>query len=364
MNTKLDEIITPAIPATASSAFPVAAAKTSVVRNNIRQLAKLVNVSMVSFILLSLGLQTSPAQALPASPPPQSEKALECLGDLQGTLSATPQPIPLWQSGTLRWNVTVPSSCTGVGVKLYVDNQVVSPTGSRTIQPIADTSAKLHATLPAVLGGGRRTLATASIKVDLPESPSIISINANYMAPLLVQALREGNKHIRIENPVELDLSGREFISIAENTTLEGGRTPRQPGPRLFTTIRPNVLFEIVGDNVRISGLRIEGPDHSRVVPEDEEPNKGVGIRDLNYVNVEINDNEIYGWSQAAVRVDDCDGVEGCPPGGRMLPSQNPTAVRIHDNYIHHNQRAGREGYGVSINYGACLLYTSDAADE
>ncbi len=263
----------------------------------------------------------------------------------------------------MRWNVIVPSSCTGVGVKLYVDNQVVSATGSRTIQPIADTGAKLHATLPAVLGGGRRTLATTSIKVDLPEPPTIISINANFMEPLLLQALREGNKYIRIENHVELDLSGWESIPVAGGVILEGGRTPRQPGPRLFTTIRPDVLFAINGDNVRITGVRIEGPDHSRVVPEDEEPNKGVGILVDSFVNIEIGYNEIYGWSEAAVRVNDCDGKEWCPAGGRMLPSENPTAVRIHDNYIHHNQRAGREGYGVSINVGAYALIERNVFD-
>ena len=106
---------------------------------NTKFLAKLVKVGMVSFMLLSLGLQASPAQRTSGRPPSPKERAFECLGDLQGTISATPQPILLMQTGTLRWNVTVPSSCTGVGVKLYVDNQVVSPTGSRTIQPIADT---------------------------------------------------------------------------------------------------------------------------------------------------------------------------------------------------------------------------------
>jgi hypothetical protein len=199
--------------------------------------------------------------------------------------------------------------------------------------------------------------------------PQVVTINANYMVPLLLQALSDPfipgttSRQIYIENHVELDLTGRDYIQIREGVTLAGGRTAREPGPRLFTTIRPNVLFEIVGDNVRIKGLRIEGPDHFGVVPEDEEPNKGVGIRNVHYVNVEIANNEIYGWSQAAVRVDDCEGTDGCPAGGRMLPSENPIAVHIHDNYIHHNQRAGREGYGVSINYGAYALIERNVFD-
>jgi len=203
-----------------SLADVVVAAKKTVIGHLPFQLAKLIFINLASMILLSLGLRVLPAYALPAGDPPQKEKATDCLGDLQGTISVTPQPIPLWQTATLRWNVTVPSSCTGIGVKLYVDNQVVSSTGSRTIQPIADTSSKLYATLPAVLGGGRRTLATTSIKVDLPEPPSIITVSDNYMEPLLLQALREGNKSIFIASNVELDLSGREYIPIAAGVTV------------------------------------------------------------------------------------------------------------------------------------------------
>lgn len=316
-------------------------------------------------MLLTAGLRGTPAYALPATDPPQKEKAIECLGDLQGTLSTTPQSVNLWQTATLRWNVTVPSSCTGVGLKLYVDNQAVSPIGSRSIQPIANTGYRLHAALPAVLGGGRRTLITTAIKVIMPQQ---VTITANYMVPLLLQALRDpfipgtSSRYIYIENHVELDLSGRESIPIAGGVTLAGGRTPRQAGPRLFTTIRPKALFAINGDNVRITGVRIEGPDHSRVVPEDEEPNKGIGILVDRFINIKIDHNEIYGWSQAAVRVLDCDG-NGCPSGGRMLPSENPTAVRIHDNYIHHNQRAGREGYGVSVDAGAYVLIERNVFD-
>ncbi|MGE4094503.1 MAG: right-handed parallel beta-helix repeat-containing protein [Candidatus Binatia bacterium] len=339
---------------------------------NKRGFVKMVDIAMISSMLFSVGLQVSPALALAPKVNLSNvknlslqakEKAAKCLNSLQATISASPQPVKLLEPATLSWNVTVPSSsafCTGINVKLYVDGLAVSPAGSRSIQPIANYQSFLIA---AVDGGTQRTLATADIKVDLPERPEIISINANYMVPLLLQALSEGNKHIRIENHVELDLSGREFIPIAAGVILEGGRTAREPGPRLFTTIRPNVLFEIVGDNVRIKGLRIEGPNHFGVVPEDEEPNKGVGIRNVHYVNVEITNNEIYGWSQAAVRVDDCDGKEGCPAGGRMLPSENPTAVHIHDNYIHHNQRAGREGYGISLNYGAYALIERNVFD-
>jgi len=137
--------------------------------------AKAIQAIAFNLTLLSLGLSSSPAHAIPANEPPQQEDSLDCFSDLQGAISNTPQVINLGQTATLRWNVTVPSSCTGKGVKLYVNNQLVSSTGSQNIQPSADTSYRLRATLPAVHGGGERTLATSAIKVNLPPTDPNLS---------------------------------------------------------------------------------------------------------------------------------------------------------------------------------------------
>jgi len=45
-----------------------------------------------------------------------------------------------------------------------------------------------------------------------------------------------------------------------------------------------------------------------------------------------------------------------------MPPSENPT-VRIHDNYIHHNQHVAREGYGVAVYTGAYVLIERNVFD-
>ena len=327
------------------------AIKETIMRNGNSHFVKLTYISLLSFLLLSTSLYASLAYALRATnEPPQ--KALDCLGDLQGTISA-PSQVDLWQTATLRWNVTLPSSCTGIGVKLYVDNQVVSPIGSRTFQPIADTSPiKLHAALPAVYGGAKRTLAaTTAIKVNLPP---LVAINANYMAPLLLQALRTPGTYISVANNVELNLSGQEYISIAAGVTLAGGRTAREAGPRLYTTTRPRLLFNIGGDNVRITGVRIQGPDMDVAV---EDYNAvGIFVRPTGAVNnIEIDHNELYGWSWAAVQVwDDNEKID---------PVTNPQAVRIHDNYIHHNQRVGGNGYGVAVGHGAYALIERNVFD-
>ena len=154
---------------------------------NTKLFVKLVNIGMVSFTLLRVGLQTSPALALAPKTNLSNvnnlslqakEKAAKCLNSLQASISSNPQPVAFGNTTTLSWNVTGLSSnslCTGLNVKLYVEGQVVSSSGSRSIQPIFDYKSFLI----AASGTTQRTLATADIKVDLPEPPTIISINAN-----------------------------------------------------------------------------------------------------------------------------------------------------------------------------------------
>ena len=148
----------------------------------------------------------------------------------------------------------------------------------------------------AVFRNGRRDLGLAEIRIVLPNK---FIISENYLEPLLVQASRgDPVKSIRIENSVQLDLSAYESIEIDEGVTLAGGRTVREPGLRLYTTTRPRKLFAIAGDNVRITGVRIESPDMG-VTGID---NRAVGIYVQPIVpidNIEVDLNELSGWSWA-----------------------------------------------------------------
>lgn len=329
-----------------------------------RGLGRLAALAML-LALAPVGRWVPPAGALPASGSGAATyQAVRCLDGITGSLRATPTSIALWTSTTLSWNVTVPTGCSSI--RLYLGSQVVARAGMLTVQPMASTVYRLRAVYS---GSGEREVVTAPVTVVLPVDPAspgrrLVSIDASNWVPLLMQALRTENTTIVVANHVDMNLSNRESIRIASGVVLRGGRTSRDPGPRLYTTTRPKVLFDIDGDNVRISGVRIEGPDHFGVVPEDDEPDKGVGILVYSDINIEIDHNEIYGWSQAAVRVNDCDGKDWCPSlNGRMLPSENPNAVRIHDNYIHHNQHEGKNGYGVALHYGAYVLIERNVFD-
>ena len=167
-----------------------------------------------------------------------------------------------------------------------------------------------------------------------------VTIDANDLAPLLVQALGTPNTTVIVKNGVELDLTPHlgdpqvgGGIHIAEGVQLIGERVAEpgkrfQPGPRLFVTPDPNVpdpvsdpsflshwpapLFLIGGDNVRVSGVRLEGPGappdawRAQVVRPQcpltscaQGYAKGVAFADK--LQIEIDHNEFSGWNTAAV---------------------------------------------------------------
>lgn len=58
--------------------------------------AKFMQIRTLSFMMLTVGLQSAPAYALPATDPPLKQKVLECFDDLQGTLSISPSTCQSW----------------------------------------------------------------------------------------------------------------------------------------------------------------------------------------------------------------------------------------------------------------------------
>lgn len=263
-----------------------------------------------------------------------------CLTEATGSLSATPASVPLGGSSTLRWNVSIPSGCTAV--RTYLDSQLVATSGSRIVTPQASSTHRLRL---YISGYGERTLATTNIGVQLPPR---VDITANNQVPLFVQAMQTPNTTVVVANHVQLDLSNRQYIGVASGVVLRGGRGGLQAGPRLFTTTRPSVLFSIRSgiSNVRITGVRIEGPDMGAV-----DRNGARAVLVDSATNVEIDHDEISGWAGAAVSVQDTAGTAGSPsPYTSVLPAHT---VNIHDNFIHHNQAVGGDGYGVVTSYGA-----------
>lgn len=149
-----------------------------------------------------------------------------------------------------------------------------------------------------------------------------------------------------VEGSAELDLTGVDLclpagVWLASDRGVDGS-----PGALLHDTeTEKDPLIDICGDDVRITGLRILGADPHEC--PDEWPSDctgdiegdsncrdctpaSIGIQTKGYDRLEIDNNELAGWSYAATWFE-----EG-------------TGHQVHHNFIHHTWRQGL-GYGVVL---------------
>lgn len=328
-------------------------------------------------VLCLCGVSNSPAQALSRTGVIQPGGPIvvqdPCMPQPQViSFSAAPSEIPLGASANVSWSVQVPAGCS---YTLTVAGQSVPLQGALPLQgtvadsPIHDTTYTLK-----LAWGPSQALwvtATTQIIVDLPVDPDDptrkkVVITNPPLLDLFFQGLATPNTTVVVDNAVQLDLSAWRHIYLAEGVRLVGGRTvvpgkPFQPGPRLFTTSMPDRLFVVGGPRVRITGLRIQGHlsvDPPGIANDDADSSIGISIafESRGPVPVEIDHNEIYGWSNAGIEVlgkpdwHDIALPTSFDPASMTLtygPGTEP--AYIHDNYIHNNLHAGKLGYGVVV---------------
>ena len=140
-------------------------------------------------------------------------------------------------------------------------------------------------------------------------------------------------------------------IEIPEGVTLAGnrGQDDSRGGMIFSDTFKTRPLIRAMGPGVRITGLRIGGPNpkpcfehHRRSFAEGRghayyykfPTSDGIST---DHPGLEVDNCELGGWSHAAIRLD---------AGDRH---------HIHHNFIHHNQYNGL-GYGVSHNTSFSLI--------
>jgi len=212
--------------------------------------------------------------------------------------------------------------------------------------------------------------------------PPVVVIDGRTEDPVgvLLRALGPDN-----ENPeqtvelcdVDLDLTGHTGIDIRDNRSLIASpsceRSARALGPRIFVTDERGraPLFVIRGDNVLVSGFRLEGP--TDYIGQGDRKEKGIVVSphatdgEGNALppirNVEISNMEIFHWSGVGVQVQD-DVRKGDTRGRGRLFNTNPAAVCVTGNYIHHNRHGAGEGYGVNSTAGAYVTIERNVFDE
>ena len=289
-----------------------------------------------------------------------------CLTDTPIQLNANPAQVTLGQSSVVNWSVSVPADCAGVRVRFNGDN--VTASGNRQVTPSQNSTYTVTVSETHLGVFGQKSRST-QVAVTYPERV-VIDRSTRDPAGVLIGALSEsgpGPRTVELCN-VDINLTGRSEIQIGSNRALIAAagceRGPRSLGPRIFVTDTrgSKALFDIRGDNVLIAGFRLQGPTDGiaqgdtkerglRVNPEDGE----APIR-----NIEISNMEIFHWSGAAVAV--TDNVNPMQRG--RLFNTNEGALRIRDNFIHHNRHGSGYGYGVVVGNGAYALISQNVFDE
>jgi hypothetical protein len=281
------------------------------------------------------------------------DPGLTCLAGTTGRLYATPDRVALGTTITLSWTATKPSGCAWAPIYFRLEGHAgisaVSASGSRAHQPIANETLLLRARyLDREL-----IIASTYVGVTLPQS---LYIYGSHLGPQLHQALWQTDvpsRVITLADHVEIDLTRYGTIVVAPGVTLQGGRSRLNRGPKIYSTARRRYgMLRINGDNVRIRGLRIAGPDLGPV--DGDEVSRGILIEAAN--NVEISNNDIYGWTSVAIEVQDNDS-------NRIPFTGPPYTIRIRENFIHHNQHVGGNGYGVATRYGGYALIERNVFD-
>ena len=144
----------------------------------------------------------------------------------------------------------------------------------------------------------------------------------------LVAALKEAEAGQVIFAPdgVEIDMTKHNELKLPGGVTIAGTRGLNGSlGARIFTTRPAGRMFQTAGEDIRLTGLRFEGPYAGA-----ERVGESAYFIGISTWGAEIDNCEISAFNVAGI---------GC--------GQSAMRVHIHHNYIHHCQRGGL-GYGVS----------------
>ncbi|WP_332450731.1 carbohydrate-binding protein, partial [Methanoculleus sp.] len=165
-----------------------------------------------------------------------------------------------------------------------------------------------------------------------------------------LQSARSGDI-IWVEENANIDMNGRFSVQIPAGVTIASNRGENgSPGGRIYQSSGSGTgpdwyttMFKVTGQNVRITGLRLQGPDNSMSSPQ------RFGIFSTAR-NLEVDNCEIFGWGYAGIAIF---GTAG---------SDMKTGGYIHHNYIHHCQTSGL-GYGVEVGQGGVCLIEANKFD-
>jgi len=167
---------------------------------------------------------------------------------------------------------------------------------------------------------------------------------------------------INVPSGAVLDFAGLYPVLIPSGVTIRGGRRGTNQGARFCKALNcdennpidtpgTGVMLEVAGSDVRLTGLRLEGP--SRRTDPDAPTTLGVRAHDgPDRPRTIIDHNDASGWTVAAIEVVGPDGND--PTQCDALPPLFSN-VFVARNFLHHN-REQEKGYGVVTGKGGFPL--------
>ncbi|MCM2465684.1 right-handed parallel beta-helix repeat-containing protein [Methanoculleus oceani] len=206
------------------------------------------------------------------------------------------------------------------------------------------------------LSSGQHTLTIHWREKNSKLDGILITDDTDYLPDAAMEE-QSGERHTWIE--AESGTISSPMEAIADSVALGGayisapdgpgmGELPVSPGGRIsLASTDSNYPAGLIvgGENVRITGLRIEGPDKDT----DWIDEKKIGIY-CTHRNFEVDNCEIWGWNGAAITMVGTGGSD-MKAGGY-----------IHHNYIHHCQMDGL-GYGIVVSAGGVALVEANYFD-
>lgn len=169
-----------------------------------------------------------------------------------------------------------------------------------------------------------------------------------------INAAKSGTVIYVKDNSV-IDLSLYKNINVPEGLTIMGNRgVNNSKGPLIFTRshgVHP--LFEVTGDNVTFSGLRIRGADGEKLF-KNRSAFSGKSKKQQKDQYLELYNKNMYATSVSTaiatrynnLLIENCELYQWTHTAVELKKGAKNAVVRY--NYIHHNQRFGL-GYGVKI---------------
>jgi hypothetical protein len=154
---------------------------------------------------------------------------------------------------------------------------------------------------------------------------------------------------IEIDADASIDLTNQETQYIPPGVTIRGDRRGIRLGPLLSTHYEKDMqsadppMLSIIGDHVRITGLRMSGPGDG--IAQDQPIASGIGAP--HQFSTIIDHNEMYEWTNSAISVKGEEDVRD-----HHDPHSRPKNVRAIRNFLRHNERWSM-GYGVVSFMGA-----------